>query len=208
MSEYVSPEKEIMITLRLSKVWNSQSMIGGITTYTVCETCMIDTAHESIIFPFIFIVKFSDRLLSSKMWFFFWVGERNRKYFSTIWTEMIPVAQFIQHFPIFWLGTLFCGHWAIPHTHTKKKQGKGRGLWTLGYSIKKIKTREGGWGHTFLNPRPTLKIFISLLYPWKFHKIVLDLLEIPRPKTKTPALEILHCFFLVTLRQKFHFIFS
>ena len=156
MSKYVSPEKEIMITLRLSKVWNSQSMIGGITTYTVCETCMIDTAHESIILSFIFIVKFSDRLLSSKMWFFFWVGERDRKYFSTIWTEMIPVAQFIQHFPIFWLGTLFCGHWAIPQK--KKKQGKGRGLWTLGYSIKKIKTREGGWGHTFLN----------LVPPWKF----------------------------------------
>ena len=59
----VSPEKEIMITLRLSKVPNSQSMmIGSVTTYTVCETCMIDTAHESIVFPFIFIVKFSDRL--------------------------------------------------------------------------------------------------------------------------------------------------
>ena len=25
------------------------------------------------------------------------------------------------------------------------------------------------------------------LLPWKFHKIVLDLLEIPRPKTKTPG---------------------
>ena len=75
----VSPEKEIMITLRLSKVPNSQSVISSVTTYTVCETCMIDTTHESIVFPFIFIVKFSDRLQCD-----FWVGDRDRKYFSTI----------------------------------------------------------------------------------------------------------------------------
>ena len=75
----VSPEKEIMITLRLSKVPNSQSVISSVTTYTVCETCMIDTTHESIVFPFIFIVKFSDRLQCD-----FWVEDRDRKYFSTI----------------------------------------------------------------------------------------------------------------------------
>ena len=75
----VSPEKEIMITLRLSKVPNSQSVISSVTTYTVCETCMIDTTHESIVFPFIFIVKFSGRLQCD-----FWVGDRDRKYFSTI----------------------------------------------------------------------------------------------------------------------------
>ena len=75
----VSPEKEIMITLRLSKVPNSQSMIGSVMTYTVCETCMIDTADESIVFPFIFILKFSDRLQCD-----FWVGDRDTKYFSTI----------------------------------------------------------------------------------------------------------------------------
>ena len=75
----VSPEKEIMITLRLSKVPNSQSVISSVTTYTVSETCMIDTTHESIVFPFIFIVKFSDRLQCD-----FWVGDRDRKYFSTI----------------------------------------------------------------------------------------------------------------------------
>ena len=141
---------------------------------------MIDTAQESIIFPFIFIVKFSDRLLSSKMWFFVWVGDMDRKYFLTIWTEMILVAQFIQHFPIF-----LAGHPV---------------LWTLGYSIKKQNSGGwGGWGNTFLNPRPLLKFFISLLYPWKLHKIVLDTLEIPSPKTKNPALEILRYFFLVTL---------
>ena len=75
----VSPEKEIMINLRLSKLPNSQSMIGSVTSHTVCETCMIDTAHESIVFPFIFIVKFSDRLPCD-----FWVADRDRKYFSTI----------------------------------------------------------------------------------------------------------------------------
>ena len=75
----VSPKKEIMITLRLLKVPNSQSMIGSVTTYTVCETCVIDTAQESIVFPFIFIVKFSDRLQCD-----FWVGDRDRRYFSTI----------------------------------------------------------------------------------------------------------------------------
>ena len=75
----VSSEKEIMINLRLSKLPNSQSMIGSVTSHTVCETCMIDTAHESIVFPFIFIVKFSDRLPCD-----FWVADRDRKYFSTI----------------------------------------------------------------------------------------------------------------------------
>ena len=53
------------------------------------------------------------------------------------------------------------------------------------------------------------------LNPWIFHKIVLDPLEIPRPKTKTP-LEIPHYFFLVTLGNltsflinpwKFHMLF-
>ena len=130
----------------------------SVTTYTVCETCMIDTAHGSIVFPFIFIVKFSDRLQCD-----FWVGDRDRKYFSTIWTEMIPVVQFIQHFPIFWLGTLFHGHWL------------------LGYSIKKpIWEGEGegrGWGHKF---------FISLLYPRKFHKIVLGLSEVRRGQKPRP----------------------
>ena len=187
MSKYVSPEKEIMITLRLSKVWNSQSMIGGITTYTVCETCMIDTAHESIIFPFIFIVKFSDRLLSSKMWFFFWVGERNRKYFSTIWTEMIPVAQFIQHFPIFWLGTLFCGHWAIPHTHTKKKQGKGRGLWTLGYSIKKNQNKGGGLRTYFFEPSSHLENFYFFTLPLKIPQNCVRSLGNSKTKNQDPC---------------------
>ena len=121
MSKYVSPEKEIMITLRLSKVPNSQSMIGSIKTYTVCETCMIDTTHESIIFPFIFIVKFSDRLLSSKMCFLGW-GQGQEVLFNHLnrndssGTTYSAFSNFLTGHPV---------------------------LWTLGYSIKK---QKHGWG--------------------------------------------------------------
>ena len=68
-----------------------------------CETCKRDTTKASILLPFIFIVKFSDR------------GgvDMDRKYFSIIWTKMIPVAQFIQYFPVFWLDTLFCEHFKL-----------------------------------------------------------------------------------------------
>ena len=69
----------------------------------------------------------------------------------------------------------------------------------VGYSRKKIKQVED-----ILFWKNSLGFFIFLLYPWKFqtkqlnpwifHKIVLDPLEIPRPKEKTP--------------WKFHIIFS
>ena len=43
------------------------------------------------------------------------------------------------------------------------------------------------------------------LHPWKFYTFLLDPLELPRPKTKTPGKSTL--FFLVH-PQKFHFIFN
>ena len=46
------------------------------------------------------------------------------------------------------------------------------------------------------------------LKPWIFRKIVLDLLEVPRPKTKTPGLEILHYFFLITLGNSTSFLIN
>ena len=54
------------------------------------------------------------------------------------------------------------------------------------------------------------------LNPWIFHKIVLDPLEIPRPKTKTPGNSTHIIYFLVTLGNstlflinhwKFHMLF-
>ena len=58
-------------------------------------------------------------------------------------------------------------------------------LWTLDYSIKK--DRKGGLRTHFFEPFVPLKFFVSLLYPEKFHKFVLDPFEIPRPKTKAPG---------------------
>ena len=55
------------------------------------------------------------------------------------------------------------------------------------------KSKEEGWGHTFLIKTPGIFRFITLpleipnkmkLYPWKFHTIVLHPLEFPWPKTK------------------------
>ena len=45
------------------------------------------------------------------------------------------------------------------------------------------------------------------LNPWIFHKIVLDPLEIPRPKTKTPRNFTFSLFFLGH-PWKFHFVFN
>ena len=76
----------------------------------------------------------------------------------------------------------------------------------MGYSWKKKHWwGRGGWGHTFLKTPLEFFFFFSLpldipdktkLHAWKFLKIVLDLLKILRPKTKT--LEIPHYFFLAT----------
>ena len=63
--------------------------------------------------------------------------------------------------------------------------------------------------HFFENPRGSFHIFtLSLkisekaqLNPWIFHKIVLDPLEIPRPKTKTPCNRTL---FFLGYSWKFH----
>ena len=63
----------------------------------------------------------------------------------------------------------------------------------------------------FENP---LDFFIFLLYPWKFqtkqsstpgYKIMLDPLEIPRPKTKTPGTSTL---FFLGYPWKSHFVFN
>ena len=94
-------------------------------------------------------------------------------------------------------------------------------LWmdiTLGYSRENL-NREGGLGYTFLTPPPPspgISHFFTLLLekisgnkiklnPWIFHKIVLDSLEIPRPKTKIPGNSTL---FFLGYPWKFHFVFN
>ena len=67
-------------------------------------------------------------------------------------------------------------------------------------------TRENsnrGGGDTFV--KPSLEFFIFLIYPWKCHKIVLDSLEIPRPKAKTHGNSTLY---FLSHPWKFHFIFN
>ena len=80
----------------------------------------------------------------------------------------------------------------------------------LGYSRK---NPNGGGGEVglriyFLEKPPEIFHFFTLpleiadkkkLSPWIFYKIVLDPLEIPKPKTQTDPLEFPHYFFLVTL---------
>ena len=72
----------------------------------------------------------------------------------------------------------------------------------------------GSWGYTFLKSSPGILYFFTLTLkvpgktkfnPWIFHKIVLDPLEIPRPKAKTPWNST-----LVFLGHpwKFHFVFN
>ena len=78
--------------------------------------------------------------------------------------------------------------------------------WALGYSIReKSKWEEGGWGYTFL--KTPLKFFIFLSPPQKSQtkqaqpldiQQMLDLLEIPRPKTKTT------CYFFDTPGNSIH----
>ena len=69
------------------------------------------------------------------------------------------------------------------------------------------KSKQGGWG-TFLKTPLGIFHFFTLprgfpektkLNPWIFHKIVLDPLEIPRPKLKTPGNSTAHYFFFVAI---------
>ena len=83
----------------------------------------------------------------------------------------------------------------------------------LGYSRKKKK--QGGLRtYFFENPPAGIFHFFTLpleiphktkLHPWKIHKIVLDPLEIPRPKIKTPGNSTL---FFLGHPWKFHFVFN
>ena len=79
----------------------------------------------------------------------------------------------------------------------------------------KIQTRWGGGGLRiyFFEKNPGIFHFFTLpleipdktkLTPWIFHKIVLDLLEIPRPKTKTLGNSTL---FFLGHSWKFHMLF-
>ena len=70
----------------------------------------------------------------------------------------------------------------------------------LGYSRKKT-GGGGGWGHTFWKSPVEYFIFLPLeipgktkLHSWKFYKVVLNPLKIPRSKTKCPGISTL--FFL------------
>ena len=83
----------------------------------------------------------------------------------------------------------------------------------MGYSRKN--TNRGGWGYTLLKNSMEFFIFLTLpleipdktkLNHWIFHKIVLDLLEISRPKTKTPGNSTL--FFLLTLGNSISFLIN
>ena len=92
----------------------------------------------------------------------------------------------------------------------------------LGYSLKD--TNRGCWEHTLLKKTPgmyryvtwTLKIPDKMkLHLWKFHQIVLQPLECPRPKTKThgsstlffswSCLEIPLFFLLISAVSRFYF---
>ena len=90
----------------------------------------------------------------------------------------------------------------------------GVSLLPLGYSRKKSK--QGGLRINFFEPPPPLNFsffsFLPLEIPGKtklnpliFHRIVLDPLEIPRPKTKTPGNSTL---FFHGYPWKFHFVFN
>ena len=112
-----------------------------------------------------------------------------------------------------------------------KIKWKIHALFALGYSKKKKTNRVGRrrgvedilflknpWNFSFFTLFLEIRdkfVFKVKLNPWKFHKIVSDPSEIPRPKTKTP-LEIPHCFFFFTLGnptsflgnpQKIHMLF-
>ena len=69
------------------------------------------------------------------------------------------------------------------------------------------------WAEGILFSKPHMEYFVFLhlespdktkLHPWKFYKIVLDPLKIPRPKTKSPENSTL---FFIGQPLKFHFIF-
>ena len=93
------------------------------------------------------------------------------------------------------------------------------GTWHTGPFHKKSKQRGGRGGlriYFFDNPHPpwkfsffTLPLQIpdkTILNPWILNKIVLDPLEISRPKTKTPGNSTL--FFLVTLGNSTSFLIN
>ena len=90
-------------------------------------------------------------------------------------------------------------YWAIPE---KEKKNRGKGWGGVGGGVEDILFRKlPGIFHFF-----TLPLEIpdrTKLHPWKSHKIVLDPLKIPRPKTKTPVNSTL--FFLGHL-WKLHFV--
>ena len=58
------------------------------------------------------------------------------------------------------------------------------------------KIQTGGFEDILFRKSPCLEIPDRKLNPWIFHKIVLDTLEIPRPKTKTPGAGNSTLFFL------------
>ena len=83
----------------------------------------------------------------------------------------------------------------------------------MDYSRKKVKGGGGGLRTYFFETPPGIFHFFTLslenpdqtkLLLWKFHKIVLDPLEIPRPKTKTPGNSTL---FSLGHLWKFNFVF-
>ena len=90
--------------------------------------------------------------------------------------------------------------WQAPSIH-KKIQTGGRGGWEYRYFFEK--TPE----ILFFYFTPVLEILDKIkLNPWIFHKIVLELLEIPRPKQR--SLEIPHYSFLVTLGNSTSFLIN
>ena len=96
------------------------------------------------------------------------------------------------------------GWWLIngklPLFIKKSKQG-GEGVENIGTFLKKPLK------FCFFYFTPVLEILDKIkLNPWIFHKIVLELLEIPRPKQR--SLEIPHYSFLVTLGNSTSFLIN
>ena len=92
--------------------------------------------------------------------------------------------------------------WGILYIGLFQKKTK----WGRGWGVENILFWKNPWNFSFF----TLPLEFqdeTKLHPWKFHTFLLDLLEIPRPKSKTPGWRF-HYFFLVTLGNSTSFLIN
>ena len=77
--------------------------------------------------------------------------------------------------------------------------------WGWGWGVENILFWKNPWNFSFTLPLEFQDK--TKLHPWKFHTFLLDPLEIPRPKSKTPGWRF-HYFFLVTLGNSTPFLIT